>query len=118
MRKTLKVEAISDKNTTADSTKSIQSAGSELALSVKQEDNITAAIDNNSAFDTTAALTLKAGDASGKVLKTINLGNVESYGMVEKTFTKEELKKLGFTAEEIKSTKTLTIYDEILKEPV
>ena len=87
-KETLKVEAISDKNTTADSTKSIQSAGSELALSVKQEDNITAAIDNNSAFDTTAALTLKAGDASGKVLKTINLGNVESYGMVEKTFTK------------------------------
>ena len=67
-KETLKVEAISDKNTTADSTKSIQSAGSELALSVKQEDNITAAIDNNSAFDTTAALTLKAGDASGKVL--------------------------------------------------
>ena len=118
-KETLKVEAISDKNTTADSTKNIQSAGSELALSVKQEDDdITVAIDNNSAFDTTAALTLKAGDASGKVLKTINLGNVESYGMVEKTFTKEELKKLGFTAEEIKSTKTLTIYDEILKEPV
>ena len=66
-KETLKVEAISDKNTTADSTKNIQSAGSELALSVKQEDdNITVAIDNNSAFDTTAALTLKAGDASGK----------------------------------------------------
>ena len=78
------------------STKNIQSAGSELALSVEQEeDNITAIVDNNSAFDTTAALTLKAGDASGKVLKTINLGNVESYDTVEKTFTKEELKKLG-----------------------
>ena len=116
----LKVEAISDKNTTADSTKSIQSAGSELALSVKQEDNITAAIDNNSAFDTTAALTLKAGDASGKVLKTINLGNVESYGMVEKTFTKEELKKLGSDTvymevsgdaeESIKSDNTAFVY--------
>uniref|UniRef100_UPI003FF07255 DUF6273 domain-containing protein n=1 Tax=Anaerobutyricum hallii TaxID=39488 RepID=UPI003FF07255 len=119
-KETLKVEAISDKNTTADSTKSIQSAGSELVLSVKQEDNITAAIDNNSAFDTTAALTLKAGDASGKVLKTINLGNVESYGMVEKTFTKEELKKLGSDTvymevsgdaeESIKSDNTAFVY--------
>ena len=119
-KETLKVEAISDKNTTADSTKSIQSAGSELALSVKQEDNITAAIDNNSAFDTTAALTLKAGDASDKVLKTINLGNVESYGMVEKTFTKEELKKLGSDTvymevsgdaeESIKSDNTAFVY--------
>lgn len=95
-KETLKVEAISGENTTADSTKNIQSAGSELALSVEQEDdNITAMIDNNSAFDTAATLTLKAGDASGKVLKTINLGNVESYETLEKTFTKEELKKLG-----------------------
>ena len=120
-KETLKVEAISDKNTTADSTKNIQSAGSELALSVKQEDDdITVVIDNNSAFDTTAALTLKAGDASGKVLKTINLGNVESYGMVEKTFTKEELKKLGSdtvymevsgdTEESIKSDNTAFVY--------
>ena len=120
-KETLKVEAISDKNTTADSTKNIQSAGSELELSVKQEDDdITVAIDNNSAFDTTAALTLKAGDASGKVLKTINLGNVESYGMVEKTFTKEELKKLGSdtvymevsgdTEESIKSDNTAFVY--------
>ena len=120
-KETLKVEAISDKNTTADSTKSIQSAGSELALSVKQEDdNITAIVDNNSAFDTTAALTLKAGDASGKVLKTINLGNVESYDTVEKTFTKEELKKLGSDTvymevsgdaeESIKSDNTAFVY--------
>ena len=120
-KETLKVEAISDKNTTADSTKNIQSAGSELALSVKQEDdNITAVINNTSAFDTTAALTLKAGDASGKVLKTINLGNVESYGMVEKTFTKEELKKLGSDTvymevsgdaeESIKSDNTAFVY--------
>ena len=120
-KETLKVEEISDKNTTADSTKNIQSAGSELALSVKQEDDdITVAIDNNSAFDTTAALTLKAGDASGKVLKTINLGNVESYGMVEKTFTKEELKKLGSDTvymevsgdaeESIKSDNTAFVY--------
>lgn len=117
----LKVEAISDKNTTADSTKNIQSAGSELALSVEQEeDNITAIVDNNSAFDTTAALTLKAGDASGKVLKTINLGNVESYDTVEKTFTKEELKKLGSDTvymevsgdaeESIKSDNTAFVY--------
>ena len=120
-KETLKVEAISDKNTTADSTKKIQSAGSELALSVKQEDDdITVVIDNNSAFDTTAALTLKAGDASGKVLKTINLGNVESYDMVEKTFTKEELKKLGSDTvymevsgdaeESIKSDNTAFVY--------
>ena len=120
-KETLKVEAISDKNTTADSTKNIQSAGSELALSVKQEDDdITVAIDNNSAFDTTAALTLKAGDASGKVLKTINLGNVESYDMLEKTFTKEELKKLGSDTvyievsgdaeESIKSDNTAFVY--------
>ena len=120
-KETLKVEAISDKNTTADSTKSIQSAGSELALSVKQEDDtITAVIDNNSAFDTTAALTLKAGDASGKVLKTINLGNVESYDTAEKTFTKEELKKLGSDTvymevsgdaeESIKSDNTAFVY--------
>lgn len=117
----LKVEAISDKNTTADSTKNIQSAGSELALSVEQEDdNITAIVDNNSAFDTTAALTLKAGDASGKVLKTINLGNVESYDTVEKIFTKEELKKLGSDTvymevsgdaeESIKSDNTAFVY--------
>lgn len=117
----LKVEAISGENTTADSTKNIQSAGSELALSVKQEDdNITAIVDNNSAFDTTAALTLKAGDASGKVLKTINLGNVESYDTVEKTFTKEELKKLGSDTvymevsgdaeESIKSDNTAFVY--------
>ena len=108
-KETLKVEAISDKNTTADSTKNIQSAGSELELSVKQEDD-----------DITVALTLKAGDASGKVLKTINLGNVESYGMVEKTFTKEELKKLGSdtvymevsgdTEESIKSDNTAFVY--------
>ena len=120
-KETLKVEAISDKNTTADSTKNIQSAGSELALSVKQEDdNITAVINNTSAFDTTAALTLKAGDASGKVLKTINLGNVESYDTVEKTFTKEELKKLGSDTvymevsgdaeESIKSDNTAFVY--------
>ena len=120
-KETLKVEAISDKNTTADSTKNIQSAGSELALSVKQEDDdITVAIDNNSAFDTIAALTLKAGDASGKVLKTINLGNVESYDMLEKTFTKEELKKLGSDTvyievsgdaeESIKSDNTAFVY--------
>lgn len=120
-KETLKVEAISDKNTTADSTKNIQSAGSELALSVKQEDDtITAVIDNNSAFDTTAALTLKAGDASGKVLKTINLGNVEFYNSVEKTFTKEELKKLGSDTvymevsgdaeESIKSDNTAFVY--------
>ena len=120
-KETLKVEAISDKNTTAESTKNIQSAGSELALSVKQEDDdITVVIDNNSAFDTTAALTLKAGDASGKVLKTINLGNVESYDMVEKTFTKEELKKLGSDTvymevsgdaeESIKSDNTAFVY--------
>lgn len=120
-KETLKVKAISDKNTTADSTKNIQSAGSELALSVKQEDDtITAVIDNNSAFDTTAALTLKAGDASGKVLKTINLGNVEFYNSVEKTFTKEELKKLGSDTvymevsgdaeESIKSDNTAFVY--------
>ena len=119
-KETLKVEAISDKNTTADSTKNIQSAGSELALSVEQEDdNITAIVDNNSAFDTTA-LTLKAGDASSKVLKTINLGNVESYDTVEKTFTKEELKKLGSDTvymevsgdaeESIKSDNTAFVY--------
>lgn len=59
-KETLKVEAISDKNTTADSTKSIQSAGSELALSVKQEDNITAAIDNNSAFDNDSSTYFKS----------------------------------------------------------
>lgn len=65
-----------------------------LELSVKQEDDdITVAIDNNSAFDTTAALTLKAGDASGKVLKTINLGNVESYGMVRKNIYKRRIEK-------------------------
>ena len=120
-KETLKVEAISGENTTADSTKNIQSAGSELTLSVEQEDdNITAIVDNNSAFDTTAALTLKAGDASGKVLKTINLGNVESYDTVEKTFTKEELKKLGSDTvymevsgdaeESIKSDNTAFVY--------
>ena len=77
-------------------------------------------INNTSAFDTTAALTLKAGDASGKVLKTINLGNVESYDTVEKTFTKEELKKLGSDTvymevsgdaeESIKSDNTAFVY--------
>ena len=120
-KETLKVEAISGENTTADSTKNIQSAGSELALSVEQEDdNITAMIDNNSAFDTAATLTLKAGDASGQVLQTIDLGNVESYNTLEKTFTKEELKKLGSDTvymevsgdaeESIKSDNTAFVY--------
>lgn len=40
----------------------------------------------------------------------------DKYSIVT-NYTKDELKELGFTAEEIKSTKSLTIYDEILKEP-
>ena len=41
----------------------------------------------------------------------------DKYSIVT-NYTKDELKELGFTTEEIKSTKTLTIYDEILKKPV
>lgn len=40
----------------------------------------------------------------------------DKYSIVT-NYTKDELKELGFTTEEIKSTKSLTIYDEILKEP-
>ena len=120
-KESLQIKVISEGNTTAESTKNIQSGGSELALSVEQEeDNVTAVIDNNSAFDTATTLTLKAGDASGKVLKIMNLGNVESYDTVEKTFTKEELKKLGSDTvymevsgdveESIKSDNTAFVY--------
>lgn len=41
----------------------------------------------------------------------------EKYSIVT-NYTKDELKELGFTTDEIKSTKNLTIYDEILKKPV
>lgn len=96
VKETLLVKVISDKSTIADSEKNIKSAGSELALSVVQkENNITAKVENNSAFNTTAVLNLKAGDSTGKVLKTMNLGNINSNDKVEQTFTKEELKKLG-----------------------
>lgn len=40
----------------------------------------------------------------------------DKYSIVT-NYTKDELKELGFTTEEIKLTKSLTIYDEILKEP-
>ena len=96
VKETLLVKVISDKSTIADSEKNIKSAGSELALSVVQkENNITVKVENNSAFNTTAVLNLKAGDSTGKVLKTMNLGNINSNDKVEQTFTKEELKKLG-----------------------
>lgn len=96
VKETLLVKVISDKSTIADSEKNIKSAGSELALSVVQkENNITVKVENDSAFNTTAVLNLKAGDSTGKVLKTMNLGNINSNDKVEQTFTKEELKKLG-----------------------
>ena len=38
----------------------------------------------------------------------------DKYSIVD-NYTSEELKKLGYTSEEIKSRKTLTLYDEILK---
>ena len=41
----------------------------------------------------------------------------DKYSIVT-NYTKDELKELGFTTDEIKSTKNLTIYDEILKKPV
>ena len=96
VKETLLVKVISDKSTIADSEKNIKSAGSELALSVVQkENNITAKVENDSAFNTTAVLNLKARDNAGKVLKTMNLGNINSNDKVEQTFTKEELKQLG-----------------------
>lgn len=96
VKETLLVKVISDKSTIADSEKNIKSAGSELALSVVQkENNITVKVENDSAFNTTAVLNLKAGDSTGKVLKTMNLGNINANDKVEQTFTKEELKKLG-----------------------
>ena len=99
-KETLKVEAVSGDNTTADSTKSITSAGSELSLSVEPdeddpEESLTVTAKNTSAFDTNATLTLRAGDAAGKVVKTINLGTVEAYDKIYKTFTKEELRTFG-----------------------
>ena len=96
VKETLLVKVISGKSTIADSEKNIKSAGSELALSIVQkENNITAKVENDSAFNTTAVLNLKAGDNAGKVLKTMNLGNINSNDKVEQTFTKEELKQLG-----------------------
>lgn len=41
----------------------------------------------------------------------------DKYSIVT-NYTKDELKELGFTTDEIKSTKSITIYDEILKKPV
>lgn len=41
----------------------------------------------------------------------------DKYSIVT-NYTKDELKELGFTTDEIKSTKSLTIYDEILKKPI
>lgn len=41
----------------------------------------------------------------------------DKYSIVT-NYTKDELKELGFTTDEIKSTKNLTIYDEILKKPI
>lgn len=41
----------------------------------------------------------------------------DKYSIVT-NYTKDELKELGFTTDEIKLTKNLTIYDEILKKPV
>ena len=38
---------------------------------------------------------MRAGDAAGKVVKTINLGTVEAYDKIYKTFTKEELRTFG-----------------------
>ena len=40
----------------------------------------------------------------------------DKYSIVD-NYTSEELKALGYTSEEIKSRKTLTLYDEILKNP-
>lgn len=40
----------------------------------------------------------------------------DKYSIVT-NYTRDELKELGFTTDEIKSTKNLTIYDEILKKP-
>lgn len=40
----------------------------------------------------------------------------DKYSIVD-NYTSEELKNIGYTSEEIKSRKTLTLYDEILKNP-
>ncbi len=40
----------------------------------------------------------------------------DKYAIVE-NYTSEELKEIGYTSEEIKGRKTLTLYDEILKNP-
>lgn len=40
----------------------------------------------------------------------------EKYAIVD-NYTSEELKELGYTTEEIKGRKTLTLYDEILQKP-
>jgi hypothetical protein len=40
----------------------------------------------------------------------------EKYSIVE-NYTNAELLELGYSAEELKSRKTLTLYDEILKKP-
>lgn len=44
------------------------------------------------------------------------LRNNEKYSIVE-NYSSDELKEIGYTSEEIKSRKTLTLYDEILKNP-
>ena len=41
----------------------------------------------------------------------------DKYAIVE-NYTSSELKELGYTSEEIKGRKTLTLYDEILKNPI
>ncbi len=50
-----------------------------------------------------------------KVLTNILRQN-DKYSIVD-NYTSDELKELGYTSEEIKTRKTLTLYDEILKNP-
>ncbi len=50
-----------------------------------------------------------------KILIKVTKQN-EKYSIVE-NYTNAELQELGYSAEEIKGRKTLTLYDEILKEP-
>ena len=50
-----------------------------------------------------------------KVLTKILRQN-DKYSIVD-NYTSDELKELGYTSEEIKTRKTLTLYDEILKNP-
>ena len=66
--------------------------------------------DNNIAY-----LVRIRGEYTDKILIKIKRQN-DKYSIVE-NYTSKELQELGYTSEELKNRSTLTLYDEILRNP-